>query len=670
MSRLSSFPKIILILTVSFLILIPVAVSAAGGLSAPLNPPAADYDIECTVKIDSLSIEFQGTETISLVNNSSHPLEYLAFDWSFDSLHSCRIIADGAPVEILSPTDSGAETSPVVIALPEPINPGEQLNLTVPFGMKDTYEPGDTRYPVTSWFPRIYWGFRTRDNFTVRLHYPEEYTLATTGKYDPEMDRYIAEGIRRYGVYFAKNMEVMQGQAGGVKIRVFYTKAGTECARLIMNTAVDAIDFYRERFGFFPFDHLTVVPGMDAPNGGYPAATALVVIHGMERMSEREKIHWQWITAHELGHQYWYEHVLSADNDQFGWLMIGLGIYVDREYSRYRHLGNSRYRQLMNRYIEGVREGLDTRADVEDSYLDNVDFDFNNVVIHGKGYSIISALNYLLGDSLFNRIHNLALKEYAGKRMSFHDFQSLCERESDQNLDWFFNQWVRSTPYLSYRIVSQSCEPTDNGYRTEVRVERTGTLDMPVPVTVYFADSTDQTGSTVRLLPINTLYFKSDSPLVEAVLDADSELAMVIPPPDTAVLGLREYLSDIPGTADIAALPKLTQKALKTDIEQTLFWGKLGRTLYDWKFYEEALAVFKRRTRLLEELKSDWVVSAYGWQGLLLDLLGRRDEALAAYRTALENGAERDFSYEGDPVVVNRTWLEERLETPYRRSPE
>ena len=65
---------------------------------------------------------------------------------------------------------------------------------------------------------------------------------------------------------------------------------------------------------------------------------------------------------------------------------------------------------------------------------------------------------------------------------------------------------------------------------------------------------------------------------------------------------------------------------------------KTGLALYDLERYEEALGVFS----LLEEETQDAPLlraSALIWQGYLLDLLGRREEALAAYDAAATAGA-------------------------------
>ena len=635
-------------------------------LIVPLDPPCGHYTIDGGVRFAGNTAVVSGEEEILLTNTTGRPLTRLVFDWQLDDQSTFEMTAAGRPVSDFAPSGT-TDASPIIVVLPEPVAAGQDLELHIRFETTFASETDETKHLWTSWFPRLDWGVRAQDDFIVKFDHPAEFTFASSGRYDPGTDTWRAEGVRRFGVFLMKGAQVTEGRAGDVALRILHTDAGADCARLIMATAVDVVDFYTERFGLFPTDHMTILPGADQPMGGYPPATSLVVIHGMERMAERDDLHWRWITAHEFGHQYWYEHTMSETRRHFGWLMIGLGIYVDREYMRARGYRSDKHTELIARYTDGVREGLDTRADVYDDYLETIDFDFNNVVVHGKGYAIISALDCLLGDELFDRIHGRCLHEFAGRRMTCADFQAVCEEESHQDLDWFFDQWVRSTRYLSYAIVGQTCEPDGDGYRTEITVERIGTLDMPVPVTARFANGTEQTVFTGRRCATNVVCFTSDAELSEAVIDAKGELAMVVPAPDPEEIELCRRLRDLPSSADIAALPELTAEALARDIERTRFWGVLGRKLYDWGFYEDALAVFDRRVDLLDQAGSVWVMSGQGWRGLLLDLLGRRHEAIEAYQRALAIEADRDFAYGGDPVTINRAWLLERLETPFVR---
>jgi len=119
------------------------------------------------------------------------------------------------------------------------------------------------RITLTKWFPRLAWGFRTQDDFDLRVQTPAEYAPATSGRMNTQTGYYQATNTATFGLYLGKNMDVAEANAGDVLVRVLSTKRGEECARLVLKTVVDAIDFYRERYGFYPYKSWNIVPGYD-----------------------------------------------------------------------------------------------------------------------------------------------------------------------------------------------------------------------------------------------------------------------------------------------------------------------------------------------------------------------------------------------------------------------
>jgi RNA polymerase sigma factor (sigma-70 family) len=99
---------------------------------------------------------------------------------------------------------------------------------------------------------------------------------------------------------------------------------------------------------------------------------------------------------------------------------------------------------------------------------------------------------------------------------------------------------------------------------------------------------------------------------------------------------------------------------------------RLGGALYDEKRYSEALEVFERLEKTAGEGKEAKAIAGMTsiWKGFVLDLLGRRREAvsvyLSAYRRAKENKIEL-FQDDSHGLVVNKEYLEERIKTPFTR---
>jgi tetratricopeptide (TPR) repeat protein len=618
---------------------------------APVTPPRAHYSIEVRFVPDTSRLE--GTESIRFRNDTRRPIGRIALDWYGDVL---RVRANGVPAE-----PSPGKHRIALFDLPSDVAPGGEIKLLVDFGALWKLDP-HTGSAITSYLsPHLWWGFGTLDDYEVRLRIPDGYTVGTSGRYDSRAGLYRAEGARRFGLFIGKGYESAEADAGDVDVRAVFTAAGRPCAELLLKTAVDVIGFYRHQFGFYPQRSLTIVPGMDYPAGGYPPAAGLVVIHGQERLSERPEAFWRWITAHEIGHMYWSNYVLAQGPNSLSWLMIGLGLHADREYRLARDIKGG-VGALEQNYVSGVKQGLDTTMDVTEEQMDAIHWDFNNTVEHGKSTAMLNALESVVGAETFAGIYRRCLKEYAGKQLGWREFQRISEIESGQDLDWFFEEWVRSSASADYRVAGQECSPAGGLFNCTVRVDRLGAMRMPVAVAARFQDGSEQRVQTDRMADLDELKFQAKSPLEAVVIEPDSAVALAEPPPP-AQRELMAKVSRMPWTGVGEVALEAYRRARELKIEDADTWAKLGLLLYDGRYYPEALEAMTR----LGGSDSDWRFTALVWQGHLLDLLGRRAEAVARYQEALKVPGSPSMEHSQYKLIINKQWVEERLKTPFER---
>jgi len=476
---------------------------------SPERPPKAHYRIDA--EIDAEAGTVRGRQTVVFTNNSAEAIQALAILWH-ETITVC--MEDTPPVRV-EPWSA--------CALAKPAAPGGLVRLTVEF---------TGAYKRRHWYPRVDWvGVPAFDSYEVKLKVPAGYAVATSGRLNERTGCYECSGARDFGLSLHKGLKTEKREVDGVLITAFFSEKDAECARFCLESAVDVVRFYKSWLGFYPTKSLCILPGASRPMGGYPFAPGIVVIHGQEQFASKPPLHWQWITAHEIGHQYWGEWVLAEPipfHSYFNWLMIGMGVHADREYVRARGLGLDKHEAMLNRYRDGVRSRHDTTMEGRTT---PPAFDFNNVVIHGKGFATVSALANLLGKQAFARVYERCLKEFAGRPMSSRDLQALCEQDSGRDLGWFFEAWVQSDSFLSYEVASRDCVKQGDGYETTLRVKCLGTLRMPMPVEARFIDGTAQRKTTERDADESTLRFRSASYLREAVIDPDKELAMIVPPP-------------------------------------------------------------------------------------------------------------------------------------------
>jgi tetratricopeptide (TPR) repeat protein len=153
--------------------------------------------------------------------------------------------------------------------------------------------------------------------------------------------------------------------------------------------------------------------------------------------------------------------------------------------------------------------------------------------------------------------------------------------------------------------------------------------------------------------------FRAKAPLKEVVIEPDSAVVLVEAP--VTQMKFMAMIRQMPWTGVGAAALEMYRQAGELKIDDVGTRVKLALLLYDGKYYQESLDLMTQ----LE--KSDWRFAALVWQGHLLDLLGRRDEAVARYQEALKVPGSPNMQHAQYNMRINRAWVDERLKTPFER---
>jgi tetratricopeptide (TPR) repeat protein len=624
----------------------------------PGSPLKNYYRVDARIDLEEGVVA--GSETITFENSSTMPLTTVALAWTISETSSLDVSVGGKKIAP-RPDGAGAKRkSPVYYVLPNPIAPRGRLVLDVSFNEKIETAKGKLEFLTSTWYPRLWWdGLPLHDSFSVKLDVTAGYALAASGRFDKKTGRFEAEGARSFGVYLGKGMKTSSREVDGVEITAVFTEKGAKAAAICLETAVDAVRYFKNWLGFYPFPFLTIIPGGPGRWGGYPFATGIVAIHGLETYVDGESPqHWQHITSHEIGHEYWGEWIMDSDNP--AWLWIAMGIYADTEYMIARKFDPERRASWMGNYIQAIPMYYDMTLDITPAQEEKILYDYNNTVVHSKGPAVINALAVALGQETFEHIYKKCLRIFGGKSLGWRDFQKFCEVESGQNLAWFFDQWVRSNVYACYKIESTESRPDGDGFRTEIRVKRLGTMKIPVPVKAVFEDGSEQSALTDRTADIDVVEFKSRAKLKEAVLNPDKKIAMT----DKPVAEISSEAARLLSWGWDAAESSEVFAAIKDElIESADLWYRLGMYLYEESHLDEARACFER----VAGLKTDPVITfaVQGWLGLLEDLRGRRAAALDHYRKALSLDTGKSMSHRNLRIRIDRKWVEERLASPF-----
>jgi hypothetical protein len=279
--------------------------------------------------------------------------------------------------------------------------------------------------------------------------------------------------------------------------------------RALLTWAPEILSWYEERFGPYPHDRLIIA---EHPTDQGVAMTAEGIVFLPRWFFSRENLTAAgtltrlgiYILAHELAHLWWGIGV-GADLDAENWLSEGLAQYLSITWYEKRFGAEGGNVFVFDK--KGLGEGLVDYALgfvnlrehlTELPYLQLFFNGFDEAVVkptrevrydqvssdrlYDKGYLVLRALAYLLGEDQFQSALRRVAGEYRGKQLSVQDLERVLSEESGRDLSQFFSDWVFGEAWADYGIVSVHQEPKEGGYKTELQLSFRGTGILPVPI--------------------------------------------------------------------------------------------------------------------------------------------------------------------------------------------
>ena len=498
------------------------------------------------VDFDATHHQFEGLQNLTYINHSPDTLTQVFYHLYFNAFQPgsmmdvrSKTIIDsdrrvGNRISKLKPTQIGLQEiwsleqngvfldfeineTILEVSLAESILPND----TVEFRMKyKTQVPIQIRrsgrmnsegidYSMSQWYPKLceydkdgwhanpyvgrefygIWG-----SFDVTIHMDSKYTIAATGVLqNPDeighgyseltLDtiptklswNFKAEKVHDF-VWAADpdyTHEIIQND-NGPNFHLFYqqgekTKHWKDLGKYMIRT----FEYANKHFGEYPYPHYSIIQGGD---GGmeYPMATLITGHRSLKSLVG--------VSVHEAMHS-WYHGLLATNEALYAWMDEGFTSYASNriEYEFFPedfpgiHEGSYKsYKRIANSHYE---EPLCTHAD---------HFDTNwayGVASYSKGVVILDQLSYIVGDEVVERSLKRYFDEWAYKHPDARDFKRIVEKESNMELDWYFEYFVNSTKTIDYGI--HEINKKENG--TLITLKK-GEMPMPVEFEIEMND--------------------------------------------------------------------------------------------------------------------------------------------------------------------------------------
>ncbi len=314
----------------------------------------------------------------------------------------------------------------------------------------------------------------------------------------PESDRewktirYTQSNVHDFAWFADKRFYVLKGEVElpASKRKVTTWAMFVEHHAFIWENALeyinDGVFYYSKWNGDYPYNHVTAVDGTISAGGGmeYPNIT---VIGNTGSALDLEVV-----IVHEVGHN-WFYGLLGSNERDHAWMDEGLNTLNEIRYVETKYPKNERMSDMFQGIAERVHlAGLNHR-DLNDfshtfsaSYgvdqpieLTSADYSQLNygAIVYSKTGLAFTYLRDYFGDVEFDRIMHVYFETWKFKHPQPEDLRSVFEKESGQDLSWFFGDFINSTAQIDYKICSVKISDS-----TYVTVRNSGKIDGPIRV--------------------------------------------------------------------------------------------------------------------------------------------------------------------------------------------
>ncbi|HEY2121169.1 MAG TPA: M1 family metallopeptidase [Candidatus Acidoferrum sp.] len=466
-----------------------------------------------------------------------------------DVIKSFEVVGMGdltGNLHFIHPDDDNAEDKTVVeVQLPRPVAPNESIKFKIAFHDQFPEVVARSGYKrdfllAGQWFPKIgvWWKnawnchqyhattefFADFGTFDVKLTLPSNFNVGATGIQVAENANsdgtktleFKAEDVHDFAWTADPGTKIIEDNvtisSGTVKIRLLMQPGHMASAPRYMDALKGTMKKFDEWIGPYPYSQITVV---DPPHGGGPAG-------GMEYPTFITADTTWWIpdglklpevvVEHEFGHQYWYGMVATNEFEE-AWLDEGINQYteckiMDALYGRDVDFLNTRVATASERNLDlsgyiGVSD-LDPMTRFGWKFLDSNSY---GGITYYKTALVLLTLEHIIGEQKVRQAQHVYFERYRFKHPTRDDFMNTVNEVAGQNLDSYWNQAVRGTQVLDYRVLSAGSERADwadknapkkekkgeTEYISNVVVHRKGDFIFPVTLEVKFDN-----GETVR----------------------------------------------------------------------------------------------------------------------------------------------------------------------------
>ena len=432
------------------------------------------------------------------------------------------------------------------------------------------------------------------------------------------------------GQYINKNLRYQ-----GYELQLYAMPGSEKRLEAYAELTGRVLEFYTKQYGKPLFGNRLVVVQIDDESLDTYSGPGIVFLSSKlfdpTRPVPEEKL------QRELAYQWWGQTVGLKSFDD-AWLSQGLAewsAFAFRETTLTAGGLDAAQREQQDRALTFEQTASIARAP---SALDDQSAAYQSIVFY-KGSMIFRMLRETIGRDNFDRLLHTFLDTYRGKNASIDEFEKLATQISQDNLRYFFAQWLEGTGVPEFTVEYQIIRTRSGKFRTRGTVKQNlESLRMPVDLLLRAEGDNQQT--TVRIEGRSEDFdFESNGQPIEVVVDPNNKILRMSDDLRVSIIARRGIEQMKEGI--YAEAQQQFEAALKLDRSNSWVYYNLGLLFLEQRNWQQALDNLE--ASLIGNLKPSWIEAwAHIKRGNAYDAKGERERAMLEYKKAVASGIDYD----------------------------